>query len=133
MRDSHVRAFMFKRLAYGTGSSAVVAAMYIGLVHAACAENRKRTKAVFQVQAFFLNVNKTLLREKEGAFWPNALGASSYIASISVELRPRQNTCFGRQLAPDHALRAMPHRVDQPRKTENFDPFAKSHFPAVSH
>ena len=59
MRDSHDRVFMLKRQPYGTGSSALVAAMYMGLVrnwwfHAACAENRKRKEAVFQVEAIFL-------------------------------------------------------------------------------
>ena len=58
MRDSHDRVFMLKRLACGTGSSALVAAMYMGLVrnwkvHGAYAENRKHTEAVFKVEAIF--------------------------------------------------------------------------------
>ena len=41
--------------------------------------------------------------------------------SAKLELTTRQKTVFARQLAPGHALHAIPQHVNQPQKFEMFD------------
>ena len=71
----------------------------ISEVHAARTKNRKRTDAVFQVEAnVFLNVTNTHPLEKESAFWSNAGGARSNAISSTCVKRWR-SVFFGRPFA----------------------------------